>query len=58
MVKVSGMLAKNIPFIGRIEKQIVILDQVIKVKKDQFLKVNIENVGVSMPEIENSGGRH
>ena len=58
MVKVSGMLAKNIPFIGRIEKQIVILDQFIKVKKDQFLKVNIENVGVSMPEIENSGGRH
>ena len=57
MVKVSGMLAKNIPFIGRIEKQIVILDQFIKVKKDQFLKVNIENVGVSMPEIENSGGR-
>ena len=51
------MLAKNIPFIGRIEKQIVILDQFIKVKKDQFLKVNIENVGVSMPEIENSGGR-
>ena len=57
MVKVSGMLAKNIPFIGRIEKQIVILDQFIKVKKDQFLKVNIKNVGVSMPEIENSGGR-
>ena len=36
----------------------IIVNQFIKVKKDQFLKVNIENVGVSMPEIENSGGRH